>query len=338
MDNIFVKIADDLKITKFDNESDTEYMQRLTYSAISCWIKAISLDQFVGQANGCCGVSKKHLTEKAVLILNEYLNNFPTIKEWFVADKDIKDAVKLLENRLYQSGDLCYIGFGTNVILSRPYEKQISKNTIQIIGKVQDDDAKYSGIAMLKSSDYTNYVSGESNHFKGYKDFILSCKWTQGEIPSYDKEYFNPINKTSAVSKCWQAEKVNFVNGIRFVRVMKGFKYEYALERYMNNAYHYCIIDPFLIEQREHVRMLISIKKESGSSVKAKAVEFEDYIRLNLYTLLPKQESKWIELLAWPTRNVFDMFEWKIRKTDWDFIKNIILNTGISIQEVKNNG
>ena len=65
---ILVAMASDMKITKYELESDAQYTQRVLYSALACWVKAATLDRDISQPNSV-GASKKHIKEKCTKII-----------------------------------------------------------------------------------------------------------------------------------------------------------------------------------------------------------------------------------------------------------------------------
>mgnify|MGYP006932851467 CR=1 FL=1 len=79
---ILVAMASDMKITKYESESDAQYTQRVLYSALACWIKAATLDRDMSQPNSV-GASKKHIKEKCTQILEATLDRIPEARGYF---------------------------------------------------------------------------------------------------------------------------------------------------------------------------------------------------------------------------------------------------------------
>jgi len=77
-------MAADLGIFKYENESESQYCNRVLYSAMASWIKAVALDQPVtsGQMDNP-GVSRRHISDKCTAILNEMLKLLCTVSAPF---------------------------------------------------------------------------------------------------------------------------------------------------------------------------------------------------------------------------------------------------------------
>ena len=72
---ILVAMASDMKITKYESESDAQYTQRVLYSALACWIKAATLDRDISKP-ASVGTSKKHIKKRKVLHKSNKCNTF----------------------------------------------------------------------------------------------------------------------------------------------------------------------------------------------------------------------------------------------------------------------
>lgn len=117
---ILSAMASDMNIVKYKNETDEQYVQRVLYSALACWIKAAALDYRIAQHNTMySGASKKHIYEKSTSMLQSMLNRCPEITPWFYANKDNEDPIHIVRRRLIRNGDLQYIGFENTLRL--PY-------------------------------------------------------------------------------------------------------------------------------------------------------------------------------------------------------------------------
>ena len=59
-DNLLSTIATDLNISQLDRESDIDFINRVLYSAMACWIKTVTQDISINE-NYQNVVSKKHI-------------------------------------------------------------------------------------------------------------------------------------------------------------------------------------------------------------------------------------------------------------------------------------
>lgn len=79
---ILLTMAADLGINRYGNESETQYCNRVLYSAMASWIKASALDRLVTSVQtDNTGVSRRHILDKCTSILSEMLKRFPESKK-----------------------------------------------------------------------------------------------------------------------------------------------------------------------------------------------------------------------------------------------------------------
>ena len=148
---ILVAMASDMKITKYESESDAQYTQRVLYSALACWIKAATLDRDMSQPNAV-GASKKHIKEKCTQILEATLDRIPEARSYFYSEDAQYDAVTLVRKRLVQNGDIVNIGFDTDMTLVPASVIPLNSGTVQVIGDFFGNSIFYSGISALRTA------------------------------------------------------------------------------------------------------------------------------------------------------------------------------------------
>lgn len=103
---ILVAMASDMKITKYESESDAQYTQRVLYSALACWIKAATLDRDMSEPSAS-GASKKHIKEKCTQILEAALDRIPEARGYFYPeDASYEFCYHSTEKGLYKMGIL----------------------------------------------------------------------------------------------------------------------------------------------------------------------------------------------------------------------------------------
>lgn len=130
---ILVAMASDMKITKYESESDAQYTQRVLYSALACWIKAATLDRDMSEPSAS-GASKKHIKEKCTQILEAALDRIPEARGYFYPEDASYDSVTIVRKRLVQNGDIVNVGFDTDMTLVPPSVIPLNNNIVQVIG------------------------------------------------------------------------------------------------------------------------------------------------------------------------------------------------------------
>lgn len=310
-DEIITAMASDLNIKKFHTESNTEYVQRVLYSAMACWIKAIALDRNISEAGTSSGISKKHIYEKSTHILSTMLERFPEARYWFYLDDAREDPIHLIRRRLMQNGDLLPIGFETNISLSPKLTHPVCPGTEHINGMFFDNSVFYSGVSVLRKSSNLEGTTIEKTAVDWFDEYCESAWWEVGAIKNETAEYFNNQKNVRNNHYCWQKEESEFLQSVRLVRItINKNMYEYYLEKSKNTTFYHHKLDPFIIELNEHRKMMFALRKKSNTPLPAKIIKHKDYAVLNIWAYLPYETISFLEAYAWPSRNISDVLEW----------------------------
>ena len=334
---IIAAMAADMNIKKFNNETDLQFVQRVLYSATACWVKAAALDRNIGDENVDTGVIKKHIYEKVSKLLSAMLERYPETKYWFYMDDESENPIHIVRRRLVQNGDLINIGFDTNMITSSYATLPLGLETEQIVGAFFDGNIFYSGISALRKCSKQDVVYDAITAVDWFDDFCQTAWWENGRIRNDDIEYFNCTKNAKNIHSCWQKDEVYFFQNIRLVRItINKAMYEYYLEKNKSgNIYHHKI-DPFLIEIKEHRKMMFALRKKAKAPLPARITMHSDHATLNLWAHLPYEMKTFLESYAWPSRNISDVLEWNFPLCLVDEIKQKLNNLGIIITEGHN--
>lgn len=330
-DRILHAMAVDLGIFKYENESKSQYYNRVIYSAMASWIKAVALDQPLtsGQRDNP-GVSRRHISDKCTAILNEMLKRFPESELWFESEKTQESPIAFLLSRLLQHGDILQVGFETNLILAGRNEIILSNRIKCRKGEVLAEGTFYSGIAILQKAQKGEILEQEAvtEATVWFEDYIKSAWWKETEIDD-NVQYFNARKRTKNNHLCWQTERPEPVKGVWLIRrtIYKN-GYEYFLMRKDEGLYKHQI-DSFLQEMGEHRRFMIVMRYMADNAVPVHAERFSDHISLKLRIHLPQKESRLLETYAWPHNVATDRLEWDMDEDVWRFIKPHLYNLGL---------
>ena len=213
------KIALDLGIYRFAEESLQQYYSRVVYSAMACWMKAIALDRPVGyQEKEPFGVSRRHIYERSRTILITMIKMFPEIREWFDLSADNDDSVNLIRTRLINHGDLLNIGFETNLALSSVYSNQVTSTIETVYGKTIDDGLLYSGVSSIRRKEAKDYIFEIENVKDWMKSFLNDACWSHDLPASSQMQYFNPLSISKSNYTAWQESMGNISDKVVLVR------------------------------------------------------------------------------------------------------------------------
>ena len=329
------KIASDLGIIPFQDESSLGYKSRVVYSAMSCWIKAITMDQPVGNRDaGFVGVSRRHVYERSRVILENICKIYPELSFWFNLAETEHHPVNLIRTRLLKHGDLRNEGFNTNIALSHSFSKQLSTGVETLYGELLGDNIEYVGVASIRRNNIAAFAENKIK-IQDWINVFLKEVWWSKEFPSTTGwQFFNPAALVKNNNSAWQDSPPKDVCGIILGRAcVNKFDYEYYLVKPKMRLLHK--IDPFLKNQGYHKRIMYALRDCINNSSEATIKVYDSHVYLRLNAHLPEKENCLLESYAWPLRHVNDISAWAMTPIIWNFIEPFIESLGIRIKEGK---
>jgi len=334
--DIIKQISNDLDICMLKGEEINQYNARIIYSAISFLMRASAMDSDLIEVDLSTGASKRHVLDKCTMLLEEYLNIYPDVKNWFYENEQ-KSPIDTIRSRMLRSGDLIEYGYKTGIALPANDEELLIAGICKVVGyPITFYGGKTSGICWIKLTPQIEYNENE--------DVESAVKFTQrffSEINMVKKiddertEYFNPYRRISTLYQCWENQKPS----------LKGFEYILTRRNIGNNMYEYYIekvnegisyihkIDAFLIEQKENRRIMFGLRAIANNSIKAYFKLSGDLVKLTLRTQIPFQEERIIQSFGWPVRNINDTLNWLYPKELWGYISKQLINLNIILEE-----
>lgn len=336
-ETIIDNMSRDLGLFPFQNESNLFYKSRVVYSGLASQIKAISLDKSIeGKMNNVIGVSRRYVKERSCVFLDTMCKIYPEISDWFYVENDRESPANLVRKRLLQHGELINVGFDTNIILSRPYTKQIYSDLEVVYGEILGQNIKYSGIATTRENNIQIPIPQMIGIKEWLEKFIKEARWSKEILNLDGVEYFNPSTKTKNNYKAWGGSIPYAINKLILARIsLNKNDYEYYLIKPEEKLLHK--IDPFLKKQGYHKKIMYALRYMTKNMVCANVEIYNSHIILKLNATLPEKESILLSIYAWPIKNISDKLSWTMTYNIWEFIKPYIENLGIKIKE-ENNG
>lgn len=338
---ILQTMAADLGIDRYMAESETQYCNRVLYSAIVCWIKAAALDQPLAPAQeDAQSVSRRHILSKCTSVLNEMLKRFPESVSWFETASDTDTPVSTLLGRLIRHGDLLQVGFGTNLVLAESNRIPLSTRAECIKGELLVQGVRYSGIAMIRRTEETIAFGTKADEdvTAWFRDYIR-CAWWKTAGTDEDMQYFNAYRKSNNNYSCWQSERPAAVEGIWLARrniLQNG--YEYFLFRQEDYLMKHRL-DPFMQKMSEYRRFMMAMRHMVHNPVMARVCRHRDHTSVKLKVHLPQRENSLLETYAWPRRSLTDRLEWDMDDLAWDFVEPQLCALGlVLVEEGENHG
>lgn len=342
--DILKTIIKDLKIKRLGDESRTQYFSRVIYSALSMWIRFSTLDRdILGQASDKVGISKIHILNRYKVFLDNMLELYPEIQEWFYPphEEDNENPGAIIRNRLYGGGELVDVGFNTDLALPVYQESRINKKVAVVRGLNGGEFHTAAGLAQVKSMEQKQDVNIEEIFaFYGLenktakeclKEYLRSIKWDKKEGISY--ELFNKYS-TSPFSGCYDSEYKIKEDEITLYRTNI---FDFGFVKKFNGCIYTSSISSYLVDQFEVRRFMYGLKSEAGNAPSAQYKKFEEerLVELNLFNDLPLKEQSVLLLLSWPKKHINDRFNLIFHRSVWTFVEAVLKNLNITLQEVE---
>lgn len=332
-ESILSRMALDLGIKRFNDETPFEYESRVAYSAMASWIKAITQDQPISsRETGCCGVSRMHVYERSRSILDIVCKMYPELAAWFELSEETEYPTNLIRRRLLKHGDLLNEGFDTNIALSHPYSIQIASGFETLYGQILSKHMEYAGIATIRQNDIVSPQVETIGAEEWIRRFLHDVWWSS-DFPDMSRwQYFNPTCPAKNNYSEWQDDSPLPVYGIILARtVVNKNGYEYYLVKKGTNKMHK--IDPFLQQQGYHIQLMYALRYGAQNMSEARIKNYDSHLKLQLNAVLPTRVNLLLESYAWPYNNVSDKLSWTMLPIIWNYISSYIEQLGIKIVE-----
>ena len=333
-DKILAAMASDMNITKYKTESESQYCTRILYYAVACWIKTAATDKVLGSDENS-GVSRRHIIDRCVPILNELLLRHPLSKQWFMPEADAENPVSLIRTRLIRHGDLLNVGFNTNLILANQAIVPLNESVAAYKGVLLNPQTYYSGIATLGNlvSAYTS-SSQIIDAVSWFNEYINSAWWEKVNGFDESTQFYNASCTSRNNYSCWQSIMPASAKDIVFARrTVNNAGYEYFLIRLKYGNYYIHRIDPFLQEIGEHRRFMFALRSLSENKIPCQITVHSDHISLKMWVRLPQKELTLLESYAWPHNSISDVLEWDMELSVWSITRPFFEALGFKIME-----
>lgn len=340
--HIIDEISNDLKIYKYKGEDSINYKARVIYSALSKWIKISTLDyDILVNEQEYIGQSRKHLSNRAKIFLENILDLFPEVRVWFYPEYMEDTPQSLIIDRLKYSGELVKSGFNTNLAIPTYEECIISNKTKVIRGMKNNELHMHTGLTQLEvSTDNYKVDMIELFEFYGVETLKAEFIWNMylknahwRKRPDISCQVFNKYSKVS-FSKSWSYDYKLNENDIS---IYKENHSDYGIIKKFNGEIYTSNFNRALVEEYEVRRFMYALKKEAGNSAIAyyKYLDSDNAVELNLKSALPNHENYILLSLGWPKNSIKDTNNLIFSVHVWDFIKHILDNLNIDTVEVE---
>lgn len=324
----------DLGIVRYSSESESQFNNRVIYSALACWIKAACQDH-LAEHERSEGVSRRHIYDKCTRILNAFLCRYHSSEPWFNTDDTANNAVALIRTRLLRHQDILNTGFNTNIAMPAVGYELLSHNLEAIRGVLLAPGCQYNGIAMTRKpqNPVVEPIANMTFESQWLEEYVNTAWWEPFSISQEESlEYFDAHKKVANMYLCWQATMPKAAEKFIIVRrPVNVNSHEYILVNTHSKKMHR--IDPVLKELGEHRRFMFALRAAANNHVIGKVAVFAEHVHLKMRTYLPVKETHLLEAFAWPHNSITDRLEWDMSISVWEYICPFLTALGMTFRE-----
>jgi hypothetical protein len=338
---IIDKMQLDMGIQPYRDETQSNYVGRLVYSALCQWMRYSIIDETTQYYDR---KSKSYLLSKMEKLLDNMVASFPETQTWICGrnyDRDSRaDLIRELREKMLSCGELLEVDEAGNIGLPSYSIKACTMGYARIYGLSGSKENKfeYVGVTRVcKKNDpvKTTYWLEEISLEKYLKRIYTNATWNKMQgIDGY--EFFNPKSKkppyqswtnTIPSSEQYILARTSLYNGL----------HEYCLIKRDGAEISNSLLVQVLTEWKEERRIILALRKNANNSMQADYIDRGDVCILNLFCGLPLREQIALDTFCWPLNSMGDKYNYVVPKFLWEDIRVMMNNVGITLRE-KNNG
>lgn len=334
----------DLKLRSYLNEEEGHYQARIIYSAMSFWLKMITLDTSFDDQRATSTISKIHLTTRGTRILEEFLSIYPLAQAWYQPLNENNPPIQTLVTRLVECGQL--LDIEKNYHIGLPVYREIPiGNQLQYTEGLKGhfNHGYSSGLSWLiytphvtlTSYDELPYFFKTSDAVEYTDTFYDELRWQETTCKN-DRQYFD-VTCPNNLSACWKnthnLKDGDVTLGRHYIEQIQGYSY-FAVKCMGDSIYTYPLA-PYFKERFEVRRILYGLRAKANNPVKMKITRYstDDLFEIRLYSKLPKKEESILLALGWPKTNIDDLNTLLFDKSLLAYIRYLFINLHIEIEE-----
>lgn len=325
------KMSSDMNISRFQDESDEQFIYRIIYSALGQWCLSIC-NNITGTKKGA---TKHYLTKTLHNLLDKYIELFPFISNKFIDTNNLNKNILVWIQKVYRET-------GYLIPEDEHYNKLADFERSIILG----GQALYFG---LPQKPYTvnglGVFSSPSTYIVPLKEYLIRDDLTSEEyfnikfdpidfvfrnIDLSFLEFFNPLlNNVPSLSwsksletECTIARNIETGSYYRVIKTEEGFMFaDEPVEEKSDSFNSY-----------EYRRLYYALKAHYKNPLNARIVKIDrEYSKLILEGHLPYREYFFLLLVAWPEKSAFDKTNFIIKNSLLYDVRTTLENIGIKI-------
>lgn len=343
--DLIQQISSDLKISKFNDEEQNDYLNRLIYSAIAVWMIQSTGDKSFKENYNRTGVSKSYLTRKVSTIVSEYISIFPSFRNFLDGLTEVEFVAQLRE--IYEkAGYIVPVGFDEFVISSSAKTARVNNNWLLIRNSLKSEEIKTIGLGTFFENHSENEFCSIEELFympkldahKWTIEYIKNLKWIDASRLGEETQFFD-AKKVKSFSECWAEQFPNYCE----VTLYKTNNWDYGFAKKINANIVGMKIPEWLIGQGNNEseklfdndvrRFMYGLKSINNNKAKSIAHKKADYFELKLFNGLPTRELTVLQFLGWRKKGFLDEYNYIIPYELFDSVKKLLEKLSIVIEE-----
>ncbi len=306
---LYKTLSNDLKITRFKNESDEIFNYRLVYTALGKWVMTLFSDRDFEESE-FEQVTKTHVTITAMDVLDSFKKIDPSLLKYFPDDKKF---INLIENIYLKLG---YINSGLYT-----FKKQKKMARISIVNKClviddEDKNRKMRGLGFWGDASNTNvtlddYLLVNENAHDYTKKLILQLRFIEFNSIYGKNEIYNVERNR------WEFYSEKLLDKYDFLVVKLDDGFDYKIIKKVDKQILGASV-PTLYSKKsndfnfihEIWRIILGVCSIDNKKAKCFLRIYKDCIKIKFVGfILPSQEEAIFKCMCWPLNSCLNSSE-----------------------------
>lgn len=335
--NALIKMQQDMRITRYNGESQANYVGRIIYSALCHWMRYVVMDETTKRHDI---KSKAYVLGRLRELLSIMAESFPVSKRWIYGDlsnpDDCDELIRTLRDKMLAAGELLEVDDSFNIGLPLYTKRLCTAGYVRLFGLSEEiTKPEFVGVTRVIHSEEINdnKVLMDKIVLDEYLDWIYAgALWDEcRNLETF--EYFNPFSRKPPYQS-WTNVIPNSINKILARVTLYNDFHEYHLIKKENDKYWNALISTALSDWKEERRVMLALRKCVGNSMQATYEKKDTVCILHLYCGLPLREQGIIDTYCWPLNSMNDKYNYAIPKFIWKDIQGCFTdNLGIELKE-----
>ena len=357
------RISTDLKINKYDNETNEEHGNRLIYTALAAWARTLVLGESYADLDNQTenttiyyhNVDIMHIQSRLTQIAYGMLMTIPHCKTWIANRSSHNASIEVksshIASEIIKSLIFCYELSPLNNIrrITKSPSKIVTFKKHQLIlggEKWRERDkaiisvglGRWTKMSEERADENYRQIFNLPNYTPDeyYYSLLNSALWKDSNL---DGQY--KIFKTGTglfYNKAWVDLNISKLNHGMYLLKSTDIDGGFLLIKKERDKIYTARLDKWYCDENEIYRIMYVLDHHNNTPTIFKAEIHDDYVLLHCHSVLPNSEMRILLMSSWPKRYYDDIYYRIIPKFIWDEIEMVLANLGIKIKYINKEG